>query len=374
MNPNISGSPVSKSPQNSFNPDRLSLARKRRKLTQKELAEKAGLSPVTVSRLMGSLREPEDDTLWALANALDFPLEFFYGNSIDEPTKEGASFRSLSTITARERDAALSAGALSHLLSDWADSRFSLPKPDLLDLSYVKDPATAAEVLRQYWDLGQRPVSHMINLIESKGIRVFSITENTKTVDAFSEWRNEQPFIFVNTFKTSERSRFDAAHELGHLVLHRHGGPGGGRKVEKEANDFASAFLMPENDILARIRRVTHLDALIPAKKRWGVSLAALVYRLHDLGILSDWQSKMFFIQIRKEYGPSEPNEITRETSIIWDNILKLLWKKGKTKKDIATELHIPAKEIDSLLFANLGERLALKDEKDNGKPRLRLA
>src|SRR3546814_6566541 len=51
--------------------------------------------------------------------------------------------------------------------------------------------------------------------------------EDTKNVDAFSCWRNGQPFVFLNTFKSAERSRFDAAHELAHLVLHRHGGPQG---------------------------------------------------------------------------------------------------------------------------------------------------
>ena len=85
----------------------------------------------------------------------------------------------------------------------------------------------------------------MIKLLESKGVRVFSLAENTKNVDAFSCWRNDVPYIFLNTFKSADRSRLDAAHELAHLVLHRHGGPRQGREAEIEANSFASSFLMP---------------------------------------------------------------------------------------------------------------------------------
>lgn len=81
---------------------------------------------------------------------------------------------------------------------------------------------------------------------------MFSLVEETRSVDAFSVWRSNKPYIFLNTVKTAEHSRFDAAHELGHLVLHKHGGPGG-RAAEDEANRFASSFLMPSADVRARI-------------------------------------------------------------------------------------------------------------------------
>jgi len=67
-------------------------------------------------------------------------------------------------------------------------------------------------------------------------------------------WKEGTPFIFLNSAKSAERGRHDAAHELGHLVLHRHGGPIG-RKAEEQANAFASAFLMPRSSILAHVPR-----------------------------------------------------------------------------------------------------------------------
>lgn len=114
---------------------------------------------------------------------------------------------------------------------------------DLLDLSHDNNPAAAARTIRQYWAIGERPIGNMVKLLETKGVRVFSLAENTRNVDAFSCWRNDEPYIFLNTFKSTERSRFDAAHELGHLVLHKHGGARQGRSAEHEAHLFCGLIL-----------------------------------------------------------------------------------------------------------------------------------
>ena len=96
--------------------------------------------------------------------------------------------------------------------------------------------------------------------------------------------------MFLNTFKTTEHSRFDAAHELGHLVLHKHGGAKQGRSAEHEAHLFAASFLMPEADVRATIPFVTSLDQIVRAKARWEFSVVlALAYRLHKLGVVSAW-------------------------------------------------------------------------------------
>ena len=152
-------------------------------------------------------------------------------------------------MSAKDRDAALAAGTLSFLVSDWVEQRFDLPEPDLEDLA-GEEPEVAARSLREHWALGERPIKNMVHLLEAKGIRVFSLAENTRTVDAFSLWRDTRPYVFLNMLKTPEHSRHDAAHELGHLVLHRHGGPRG-RRAEDEANQFAASFLMPAADVLA---------------------------------------------------------------------------------------------------------------------------
>ena len=340
---------------NSFNPARLVLARKRRGLTAKCLADMTGVSAVHLSRIEKNKADNlEEATVDALAKALKFPKTFFYGAELDTPSKEEASFRSLTTMSAKERDSALSASAFAFQVADWTSERFNLPSVDLLDLSDQDKPAIAAGLLRGYWGLGEKPIGNVIKLLESKGIRVFSLSENTKNVDAYSCWRKRVPYIFLNTFKTAERSRFDALHELGHLVLHTHGKPQG-REAEREANEFASFFLMPPTDLIANIPRVTSLAKLIKHKKRWGVSVAALAYRLHKIGFITDWQYRTFCIEINRTYRNAEPNGLARESSVIWSKVFQELWKSGQTRSCIAKELSLPEYEIETLLFGLIG-------------------
>jgi Zn-dependent peptidase ImmA (M78 family) len=339
-----------------FNAKRLSLARKRRRLSSKGFAELIGMSPVTVTRLEKANNEPEPETVDLIAKKLGFPREFFFGGDIDDLGKDAASFRSLTSMTARERDAALASGSLAYLLSDYVAAKFNLPEPKLVDLSHERDPAAAARTVRQVWALGEQPISSMIKLLESKGVRVFSLAENTKSVDAFSCWRNDTPYVFLNTFKSAERSRLDAAHELAHLILHKHGGPRQGRDAEIEANSFASSFLMPKADVRSRLPFVSRLDELVVAKKRWGVSTAALSYRLHKLGILSDWQYRMFCIQINQRgYGSREPNGLPREESVVWKKVFTDLWADRISKQQVAADLHLPSDELENLVFGLTG-------------------
>jgi Zn-dependent peptidase ImmA (M78 family)/DNA-binding XRE family transcriptional regulator len=333
-----------------FSPGRLTLARQRRKLTKKSLAEAMGLDQKTVIRYEGGEAAPSGDTLASLAKTLQFPVDFFLGPDIDEPQPGAASFRSLSTMPARDRDAALAAGSLAFVLSDWVAERFTLPDQDLLEFKEGTETESAARALRQKWGIGERPIRHMIRLLEAKGVRVFSLVENTRTVDAFSLWRRDVPYIFLNTTKTAERSRFDAAHELGHLVLHKHGGPQG-REAEEQANQFASAFLIPEAQVRAKLPRVHALNQLVEAKKYWGVSVAALNYRLHKLGITTEWQYRTFCIQITDRFGQSEPQGLERERSAILEKVFQALRAEGMPKQRIADSLSLPVAELESLVF-----------------------
>src|ERR1700730_13910697 len=99
-----------------FNPSRLELARKRRRYTATSLAERAGIAPVTLSRIVNGKQSPDEETIEKLVQALGFPREFFLGEEIDPIDASAASFRSLKSITARERDAAIAAGSLAYLI------------------------------------------------------------------------------------------------------------------------------------------------------------------------------------------------------------------------------------------------------------------
>lgn len=353
-----------------FNVKRLVLARKRRRLTGKALAEKACLSAVTLSRLENGENRPDQATVKKIADALGYPQSFFFQNDPEEIDTSSISFRSLSKMSAKEHDAAKTAGELGLELSNWLEYRFRLPPPDLLDLSYETDPDIAARALRQHWGLGEKPVANMLRLLEAKGVRVFSLSENTATVDAFSFWRDDKPYIFLNNFKSAEHSIFDSAHELGHLVLHRHGGSEGSRSAEREANQFASAFLMPKADVRSRMHGLLGVAGIISGKARWRVSAMALAYRLHAIGLLSEWQYKSACIELgRRGYRSGEPNGLERETSAIWQKVLAQLWSEKTTKSDIANDLNLPLDEIEGLIWGVTGR--AEKPEMSTSRLRL---
>lgn len=334
-----------------FNPSRLTLARKRRGLTMTKLAAAIDVEPRSISAYEKGEFSPDTEPLTRLAKALRFPEPFFFGDDLDEPTPDIASFRALSKMTAGQRDTALGAGAIALMLNDWIEARFELPVPALPDLSHEGGPEAAAEALRDSWGMGELPIKNVLHLLESKGVRVFSLSIDAAEVDAFSMWRQSTPFVFLNTKKSAEHSRFDAAHELGHLVLHRHGSPQG-REAEQEANAFASAFLMPRATVLANAPRLATVDHLARLKKHWIVSVAALAYRLHTVGVLSDWHYQSIYVELSSRgYRKKEPNEAPRETSQLLPKVFAALREESVSKGDIASELNVPSDELEQLMF-----------------------
>jgi len=233
-----------------FNPSRLTLARKRRGLTMTRLAELIRVEPRSVSAYENGEFAPDPERRALLARVLRFPESFFEGDDLEELSPDAASFRAMSKMTASKRDIALGAGAIALLLNDWIEERFELPEASLPDLSKEGGPEAAAATVRQVWSLGELPIKNMVHLLESRGVRVLSLAIDAREVDAFSMWHDSKPFIFVNTMKSAEHSRFDAAHELGHLVLHRHGEPQG---QEAERDKRLKAFAQHQvNQALVR--------------------------------------------------------------------------------------------------------------------------
>lgn len=350
-----------------FEPSRLALARRRRGWKRAELARRSGIRVRTITAYELGERAPSEESLGELAKALGYPVEFFFRPVVQNLQQEGISFRALSKMTAAQREKAIAAGELALELLDWASERFELPVPDVPDLHLEDNPESAAVTLRSAWGISDRPISHLIGLLEAKGIRVFSLAENDRTLDGFSFWHGEQPYIFLNTLKSAERSRFDAAHELGHLVLHRHGSAMG-IDVEREAMAFASAFLMPKPSIYAHVPRPPSIPTLMEAKKWWGVALSALIRRLYELNLITRWYYRALFIQLsRAGYKDREPEPITRELSHIWPLVFQGLREDGMSRSDLAKVLNWPLNELKALVF-----QLVLSDEEGGqrkGKP-----
>ena len=334
-----------------FNPSRLTWARRRRGFTKTRLAAAVGVELRSATGYEGGEFAPNSERLSRLATVLRFPEAFFFGDDLEEPALDTASFRSMSKMTARQRDTALGSGAVALLLNSWIESKFSLPEPDLPDLGRDASPESAAEAVRRHWDLGELPVKNMVHLLESRGVRVYSLALDAAEVDAFSMWRETRPFIFLNTIKSAERARFDAAHELGHLVLHRHAVPNG-VEAEKDADAFASALLMPSASVRAYAPQFATLDQLIALKKIWGVSVGALTYRLHKLepcrtGTIAGSISRSRSVGFERRSRPKG----FRETSQVLQKVLTAMRAEGVTRNAIADALHVNPVDIDELVF-----------------------
>ncbi len=358
-----------------FNPQRLELARKRRGFTKVQLKDSLEVSLRILVAYERGEKEPSSLTLTRLSQTLDFPPDFFAGSDMDEPLVETSSFRALTSLSARHRDQALGAGALALALSDWIDDRFTLPAPAVPQLSGV-DPETAAMAVRSRWNLGEKSVRNSIHLLEAHGVRVFSLVEECRQLDAFSFWRRDLPYVFLDTTKTAERSRMNAAHELGHLVMHWEKGPRG-REAEFEADIFASAFLMPRGTVIAEAPRGGRLKDIHEAKRRWGVSAAALIYRMRKLGLLTEWQARSLFIELSSEGGRREEKDGGKpESSQMLAQVFDALRASGVSKKDVASALTISPSELDKMIFGLVFTSLegsGLGSSSRSGRPNLRV-
>lgn len=293
---------------------------------------------------------PKDDVLQRIADKTEFPVEFFFGDDLEEPNPETVSFRSMRKMTARQRDMAVGQGTLANLVCKYIEEKFDLPKADIPDLSYAPTPEAASQDLRQYWGIGNLPIPNLVHLLELKGVRIFSLSIDAREVDACSTWQGERPMIFLNTYKTAERSRMDAAHELAHLALHRHAFSRA-KDVEAEAKAFASAFLMPKASMFALNVRSPSYRQLIALKKAWKVAVAALNYRLYDLDLMSEWHYRTNWIEIAKSGRDREPNGIPRESSQILAKVFSALHEEGISRAGVARELCMPRSELEELMF-----------------------
>jgi Zn-dependent peptidase ImmA (M78 family)/transcriptional regulator with XRE-family HTH domain len=327
---------------------RLTIARKRRGLSLVRLAELTGISTRSLSAYEKGEQRPGPGRVGVIAARLGYPTEFFFAGGIDELAPAAVSFRAPSKLPAIRRDAALSAGRLAMELNRWIVERFELPVPDVPSLGRG-DPELAADEVRARWGLGAAPVPNMVHLLEAHGIRVFSLRECAE-VDAFSTVWEDTPYVFLNVGKTGERGRFDAAHELGHLVLH--GEHDAGREAEREADRFAAAFLMPRASVLAHLPPAPSVEQILAGKRIWRVAAMALTHRLYEAGTLSEWLYRTTCIELaRQGFRTGEPGGIARESSQLLYKVFRALRAERITAADIAADLHLPVGEVNGFVY-----------------------
>lgn len=283
----------------SFNPIALSEARRSRGLNMSQLAEKVGISRQAVSLLEQGSNKPTFETLSRISTALSMPQKFFLRERPSYPTRTTATFyRKFESATKTGKD-------LADIKADWAYSFTSflsryikVPKtnlPNFSDKEFFEiefdEIEERTKELRRFWGLGLGPISNLTLLLEKNGIFVFQL-DIPAEIDGLSFWRSDDTAVILCSKNVSAvRNRFNIAHELGHLLLHR-----GVRQeehdnhldlIENQAHRFAGALLFPDERFCSEFYSINK-SHLISLKMDWKISIAAMVMRAFDLGIIED--------------------------------------------------------------------------------------
>lgn len=204
-----------------------------------------------------------------------------------------------------------------------------LPLPNYKCNSLI-DAENAAEMFRKnVMEISNKlPISNITNTLEVLGIIVIYIKNmNNKfnEFDGLSEIVNDKPVIvLLDDMHDGARQRFTIAHELGHLVLNFESNDDK-INVEKMCNRFASALLMPKEVTIkqfGKTRKKINFYELSIFKKEYKVSYAAIIYRLHDLDIISEYLYRSLNIFINKIIGKNDPNPINPEKSYQFKRIV----------------------------------------------------
>ena len=291
-------------------PERIAQARELAGVTKSELAEKVEVSSAAVTQWESGVKNPTAENLALISRALQFPMPLLFRPMPVEVTRKGPlTFRSWSSAATRKANR--KSKRFAELVAEgfiWLEEKISFPEKSLpeIDLSdlHSEKIIEAATACRRAWGLGDRPILNLGGLFESKGIVLASTSFGDNRFDAFSCIINSRPFIFLGDDKKDRaRSRFNAAHEYGHIILHQHYSeddflkPEIHKQIEAEANLFAGAFLMPKEVFKYDVIDIS-LNGFLKHKAKWGTSVQAMVRWSHILGLITQSQYEELFHQM----------------------------------------------------------------------------
>lgn len=326
--------------------ERLRQAREGRGYQVTELAVRIGVTRETIRRYETGESTPIPEILEKLSEELRFPIGFFTKPPADHFSNKPAFYRSLKSVGKSERASVEHhLGWLSELLT-YVSQFVELPKLNLpieLVRSMPNDPKkitddlieNAAKELREYWDLGDAPITHTIRLLETNGLVVALKGVDTPGLDGLSKWSNlGVPFVLLNKDVTSSvRLRFNICHELGHLLLHQNlplhiaENDKMSKMLDNQAHRFAGAFLLPESAFSSDVYSIT-LDTFKQLKPKWHVAIAAMIERLRNLKILSESTYRDLRVKLgKREWRLVEPydDEWPAEEPILLQQAFELI-------------------------------------------------
>lgn len=323
-----------------INASRLREARLYRRMTMEELADSVGINKQAISQFENSKTSPEPFTLKRIADVLDFPYSFFAQR--DTPMVTGNTyFRALYSSSRKDLIAQeLKTRYLAQIFVILKE-KLIVPSLDLPSLPERSSIEEIAQYVRKAWDLNDYPITNMVALLEQHGVVVGEFATEGREIDAFYQYNeiNKEAVycVVLGTDKSSFfRRQFNCAHELGHILLHERYEDLGElsredyRKREDQANAFAAAFLMPSTtfgrDVSIFPNRLSHYVEL---KRKWGVSMAAMIMRARSLDMITPNQYTYLMRQMSsKGYRTLEPLDLDvkyRHPKVLRQSVEKLI-------------------------------------------------
>jgi Zn-dependent peptidase ImmA (M78 family) len=273
-------------------------------------------------------------------------------------------FRSLRSTSTRQRRRHRALAEFVRLVAVGLQHYVQLPEPDLPRTS-IPSKATRVDVaaiacdVRAAWDVAPGPIGHAIRTVERHGAVASRLLLDSDTVDAFSVPFPDRPVVVLGSDKgQADRSRWDASHELGHLVMHDPD-PRRSRHLEQQANWFAAEFLLPADQIAEELPTTADWARLAELKVRWGVSMTALLQRAKSLGMLSD----SAYVQALKTmstrgWNRREPVRLPHpENPVLLARAIELASQQGATLVQLADEIGLPAHHIRRIIGATTDPR-----------------
>lgn len=328
-----------------IDPSRIKFARELQGLTKKELAEKIGKTPSAVTQYETGKSGLSLDTFMTLARALSVPYAFF--SKLNPPLPASSlgecHFRANRRVPQMERLRAFSYAAQVFTIFSYLKDK-GVHFPDTTVPTYDGSQISERQIeklavaVRSAIGLGVGPIPNMAQLLESLGVRIIFLPERDVKLDGFATWFDDMPCVMIDSNSAASRMQFDYAHELAHLILDEDSTPED-VLIERRANRFASAFLMPAVSFTVDCPRYYRQQMFASVKKYWHVSIAAALYRARELGILSEKSYKSAQI-IRNRAGTrsKEEGEFDRPIPTLLDQAMKLVCREIRLD-DMAQDL-----------------------------------
>ncbi|SDE82155.1 Zn-dependent peptidase ImmA, M78 family [Dyadobacter soli] len=335
----------------------LPVAREARSFTQEQLVERIpNLTQGNYSKMEKGLLQPTPDTLSNIANALNFPIEFFFHNrSFYNQTEY--YYRKRSTMPRKHQIKLEATFDISRIWIEELLSSVEIPEFRLPPIKVREDnsPEDIARKVRTFLNVPRGPIDKLVSLMEKSGIIVFFLNDAPEKFDGTTIVTSSgQNIIVINSCFPNDRKRFTIAHEFFHIIAHMPHGPlaDDDRDPEDEANRFASEFLMPELDIRRELINFK-FSMLGDLKLRWMMSKAAILKRAHTLKFIDSNKYKNFMIELsrsgeRKTENLRVPLDEPRILKMIVDTYTSHL---GYTLEDLCKSIAISESDLNHLIL-----------------------